>query len=126
MKNLWNKIKRLFGAKEENIGIVTSVYENALVICHQVRDKRRKEDIWDFSRWEKERIIGWTVIDNFKPFKAREWRDPDMRALAEKMWDNDMMFFGTVYGFSDGGYQLDLENALKILRMGNGEWLIIE
>lgn len=123
--SLWEKILKKLFRHRKNARVITSIYENVLVICCQVTDKKRKEDIWDFSNWESKGIIGWTTVGNYKPFNPEEWRDPDERARAEKIWNSNMIFFGTVYGFSDGSYQLDLSDVLKIY-FEDGQWLIIE
>lgn len=76
IKNLWRRLFKKKAPSEEEIleqlfklispPKVINTYKNAIVIQNAIDG-----DIWDFSLWETKGVIGWTIIDHWKPMKNR-------------------------------------------------------
>lgn len=116
IKNLWRRLFKKGPSEEEVLEQflkiisplkIVKTYKNAIVIQNAIDGDWG--DIWDFSLWETKGVIGWTIIDHWKPGERHE---------------KPVIMITDVYEYGDGSYGVDVDNRID-LGFQDGHWLII-
>lgn len=108
-------------------GDIVNTYKNAIIIQNIIDGDWG--DIWDFSLWENRGIIGWTMIDHWKPineyFDPNEYEDPEE---AYQMYQETMkkpkIMIADVYEYKNGSYGINMKNRID-LWFQDGTWYLI-
>lgn len=116
IKNLWRRLFKKGPSEEEVLEQflkiisplkIVKTYKNAIVIQNAIDGDWG--DIWDFSLWETKGVIGWTIIDHWKPGERHE---------------KPVIMITDVYEYGDGSYGVDVENCID-LGFQDGHWYMV-
>ena len=116
IKKLWRRLFKKAPSEEEILKEifklisppkVVNTYKNAIVIQNAIDGDYG--DIWDFSLWETKGVIGWTIIDHWKPMEKHE---------------KPVIMITDVYEYGDGSYGVDAENRID-LGFQDGCWFMV-
>lgn len=127
VKELLNQAFDKFATQLFSMAKPINTYKDAIVIQDIIDGEWG--DIWDFSLWEDRGIIGWTIIDHWKPideyFDPSEYEDPEEAyQMYKEAMEKPKIIIADVYEYENGTYGIDMENRTN-LWFQDGHWYTI-